>query len=169
MLLKTFFLATFLTLSLVALELQKPLPSVTLEGDNGAQVNGKPFHSDTLKGKVHIIFYVDPDEKDLNEELTQILKKEEFDKNKFGSVAIINLAATWKPNFVIEKILAAKQKEFVDTLYVKDKKRVLVKAWKIADDNSDIILLDKDGVVLYYHAGKVTNTQELIDLIKAHI
>jgi len=162
-------LLTLTLFSLYALEIQKLLPDATLEGDNGSQVNGKAFHSNTLKNKVRVIFYVDPDEKDTNEALTQALKNEHFDKTKFGTVAIINLAATWKPNFVIEKILASKQKEFPDTLYVKDREKVLVKKWQVADDSSDIIVIDKDGSVLYYHAGKVPSTQKIINLIKEHI
>lgn len=152
-----------------ALELNNALPDVTLEGEDGALVNGKAFHSSDLRGKVRIIFYVDPDEKDLNDHLTDRLKAEEFDKSKFGSVAIINLAATWKPNYVIEQILKSKQEEFPDTLYVKDRTKKLVKEWAVSDDNSNIIIINRGGKVLYYHAGKVDDTEEVIDIIKAHI
>lgn len=155
--------------TLFALELNKPLPNVTLENEDGALVTGQAFHSSDLNGKVQIIFYVDPDEKDLNEDLSQKLKAEKFDKTKVGSVAIINLAATWKPNFVIEQILKSKQKEFPDTLYVKDRVKKLVKEWNVSDDNSDIIVINQTGKVLYFHEGRVPDTQEVIDIIKENM
>ena len=150
-------LVTLLSVNLCAIELNQPLPNAVLEGDNGGLVKGnKPFKSADLRGKTYAIFYIDPDEKDLNESYFKALK--EFKKRNnlhFQSVAIINLAATWKPNFVIEKILKSKQKEFPDTIYVKDTNKVLVDAWGVADDNSDVIIIDKNGKVLFYKAGKM--------------
>ena len=43
------------------------------------------------------------------------------------SVAVINLAATWKPNSIIGLILSSKQKEFPKTIYVEDENSKLVK------------------------------------------
>ena len=166
---RTLLLLSLFTSSLFSLELNKPLPSLKLEGKNGSLVNGKAFDSATIHDKVRVIFYVDPDEKDLNEALSDRLKKEDFDKSKFGSVAVINLAATWLPNYVIQKLLAQKQKEFPETIYVFDREKVGVKAWSVEDDNSDVIITDKEGKVLYYHPGKVTDMQEVVDIIKANI
>ena len=135
---------------------QKP-KEVTIGGDNGGYVkDNSPWNSSMIKDKVYVMFYVDPDEKDKNEHFAQELKKKHYDRNRYGSIAMINLAATWKPNFVIEKILASKQKEFKDTIYVKDKASVLVKEWGVADDESDIIIFDKNGIVIFYKAGKMT-------------
>jgi YtfJ family uncharacterized protein len=147
------------SISLAALEVGSSLPSVTLEGDNGGKLDGTAFTSDSLKGKVHLVFYVDPDEKDLNNELSDAVKAEKFDRSRYGSVAIINMDATWLPNFAIASSLKAKQEKFPDTLYVKDLEKVLVKAWDIADDNSDIILLDKDGRIIYLFEGKLDEEQ----------
>ena len=49
-----------------------PLPvgekpsQVVLEGEQGYRVNGGSWSSDELVGAVHVLFYVDPDESDLN-------------------------------------------------------------------------------------------------------
>ena len=149
-------------------ELPKPL---TLEGESGGQVTGEAFSSDILKGKVHVLFYVDPDEKELNEHVSAALKKEAFDRNKYASVAIINMAATWLPNFAIASKLEDKQKQYPDTLYVKDLQSVLVKEWELKDDSSNVVLFSQDGKVLFLKKGKLNNeeTFELISLIQDNI
>ena len=149
----------------MAIELGQVPPSVTIEGDNGGRTDGKAWSSSVLKGKVHVLFYVDPDEKDLNNAFADALKAKKFSRKKFNSVAIINLAATWLPNAMIELKLKEKQKKFPDTIYVKDKKKILVKQWKLADDNSDILIFNKKGELIYKKFGKVSDV-EIIDVLK---
>ena len=154
-----------------AIELGQIPPNVLISGDDGAQINGKAWNSSMLKGKVYTVFYVDPDERDLNNALADALKAKKFDRKKVNSVAIINLAATWLPNVILEAKLKEKQKKFPDTIYVKDKKKVLLKAWKLADDNSDILIFDKKGKLIYKKFGKVSESEikEVISLIEKHL
>ncbi len=165
--------ALLLTLNLSALTVGETPKQVIIEGDNGGLVkDGSAWNSNTLKGNVFVMFYVDPDEKDVNEHYTQALKKFKKENNlHFQSIAIINLAATWKPNFVIEKILSSKQEEFPNTIYVKDKSSVLVKEWEVADDASNIIIFDKDGKVLFYKSGAMSDddTNKSFKLIKENL
>jgi len=157
--------------SSMAIELGNVPPSVTLTGADGGKIDGSSWSSSLLKGKVHILFYVDPDERELNKYLTRALKKRHFDRQKYASVAIINLAATWLPNVILESKLKAKQKEFPDTIYVKDKKKVLVKKWQLADDNSDILIFDKRGKLIYKKFGKLSGEeiQKVLSLIEKHL
>jgi len=143
----------------MAVEIGNIPPKVEISGENGGRTDGTAWNSVMLKDKVHVLFYVDPDEKDLNDPLTQALKKRHFDRKKFASVAVVNLAATWKPNVIIEALLKKKQKEFPDTIYVKDKKSVLVKQWKLADDNSDILVFDKKGKLIFKKFGKLSDQE----------
>lgn len=168
---RRFILFLLLALNLHALQTGTPLPLLTLEGSEGGKLDGSPFSSDTLEGKVHVIFYVDPDEKDLNNPLSDALKAEHFDRDRFASVAIINMDATWLPNFAIASALKAKQKKFPRTLYVKDRNKKGVKVWQIADDTSDIIITDRSGNVLYVHEGEVPQKSfgSIITLIKEHL
>ena len=145
--------------TVLAVELGKVPSSVILDGDNGGKTDGSEWNSKMLKGKVHILFYVDPDERDLNEPLSQALKKRHFNRKKYASVAMINLAATWLPNVILESKLKAKQKEFPDTIYVKDKKKVLVNKWGLADDNSDILIFSKKGKLIYKKFGKLSDKE----------
>ena len=146
-------------------------PKVLLSGEDGGIVNGKAWSSAMLKDKVTVLFYVDPDKKDENSALTKALKAKHFDRKQYRSVAIINLAATWMPDAVIEMKLSAKQKEFPDTIYVKDKRKVLVKKWSLKDDASDILLFDKSGKLIYKKFGKLGQNEidKVIALIEKNI
>ena len=151
--------------SCMAVELGQVPSSVTIDGDKGGRTDGKAWSSSMLKDKVHIVFYVDPDKKDLNENLSDALKKRHFNRKKYASVAIVNLAATWLPNAIIESKLKSKQKEFPDTTYVKDKKKVLVNKWQLADDNSDILIFNEKGKLIYKKFGKVSD-EEIVEVLK---
>ena len=124
-----------------------------------------------IEKKVYIMFYVDPDEKSTNDHFSAALKKKKYNWTFFASIAIVNLAATWKPNFIIEKILKSKQKEFPDTIYVKDKEKVLVDKWDIGDDASNILIFSKDSKLLFYKSGKMEekDMQKAFNIIESNI
>lgn len=157
--------------SLMAISLGKVPSLVTIDGENGAKVDGSAWSSSMLQGKIHVVFYVDPDKKDLNEGFADALKVKKFDRNKFASVAILNMAATWLPNALIESKLKDKQKKFPHTIYVKDKKKILVEKWNLADDNSDILIFGKDGRLMYKRFGKLSQKEidSVIDWIEKNI
>jgi len=157
--------------SILAIELGKVPPKIILSGEQGAKVDGSEWSSGMLNGKIYTLFYVDPDEKDLNNALADALKARKFDRKKVDSVAVINLAATWIPNVILEGMLKEKQKKFPDTTYVKDKKKVLVDKWSLADDNSDILIFDQKGKLIYKKFGKVTVEEipSIIKLIEKHL
>jgi YtfJ family uncharacterized protein len=163
---KNIFLSVSLLMgSAMAIELGKVPSLVTISGKNGGKIDGSAWKSSMLKGKIYTLFYVDPDKKDLNDPLANALKARKFDRSKVNSVAIVNLAATWLPNMVIESKLADKQKKFPHTIYVKDKKKVLVHKWHLADDNSDILIFDKKGKLMYKKFGQLS-AAEIKDVIK---
>jgi len=144
---------------------------VTLKGDLGGRLDGSPWSSKELTGKVSVIFYVDPDEKDLNNEASDTLQKEKFPRDKFQSYGIINMDATWLPNMLISSALEEKQKKYPTTIYVRDYEKALVKAWGIADDNSDVIAFDRNGKVIFIKYGKLNaaDIQNLIGVIRANL
>jgi YtfJ family uncharacterized protein len=152
-------------------ELGQVPPKVELTDPLGGRLDGKPWSSEELKGKVHVLFYVDPDEKDTNNETSEALDKEKFPSEKFQSVAIINMAATWMPNFAISSSLKEKQEKYPRTLYVRDYKKVLVQEWKLTDDSSDILAFDKSGKVIFRKDGKLTpeEIQTLLKVIKENL
>lgn len=146
-------------------------PKADLNGSNGGRLNGQTWSSTEITGKVYTMMYVDPDEKGINEHVEQALKAENFPRDKYGSIAVINMDATWKPNAVIKMILDGKQKDFPHTIYVLDKDKILVKKWGLADDNYHVITFDKTGKVIFQKAGKLSDAdvKKLIEVIKANL
>lgn len=147
------------------------LGPVTLEKESGGKLDGTAWSSDSLKDKVHVLFYVDPDEKELNEHVGERLKKENFNRKNYASVAVINMDATWLPNFALENALKKKQEKYPDTLYVKDLKKVLVSKWELKDDSSNVLLFDKSGKLIFKIEGKASNDQleSLVKMIKENL
>jgi hypothetical protein len=167
-----FVLAIFLiNPSAQAIELGEIPPNVELKEQLGGRLDGTPWSSAELQGKVYVLFYVDPDEKDTNNEASDALDREKFPSEKFQSVGIINMAATWLPNFAISSALKDKQKRYPKTIYVRDYKKVLVNAWKIADDSSNVLAFDKKGKLIFRKDGKLTaeEIQTLLKVIRDHL
>ncbi len=154
-----------------AVEIGEIPPKVELKEKLGERLDGKPWSSEELRGKVHVLFYVDPDEKDTNNDASEALDKEKLPGDKYQSVGIINMAATWLPNFAISSSLKDKQKRYPRTIYVRDYKKVLVNAWKIADDSSNVLAFDKQGKLIFRKDGKLTteDIQRLIKSIRDHL
>jgi predicted transcriptional regulator len=143
-------------------------PKVVLKEKLGGRLDGKPWSSEELQGKIHVMFYVDPDEKDTNNDTSEALNKENFPEDKCHFFGVINMAATWMPNFAINMFLKDKQERYPKTTYLRDNKKVLVNAWKIADDSSVILGFDKKGKLFFKKEGKLSpaETQKLIQLIR---
>ena len=131
---------------------EKP-PLVALPG---GKTDGSVWESKEIVGKVYVLFYVDPDEKEINQHVIKALKKEKFPLDKFSFIAVMNMKATWIPDFAIESMLKSKQKEFTNTVYVKDKNKELVKQWALRDDSSDVVAFDKKGRVIFSKDGKLS-------------
>lgn len=142
------------------------LPEVELSGENGGRLDGKAWNSSEIKGKVFAFFYVDPDEKDLNEAASKALSDAHFSLEKYASIAVINMAATWLPNFAIASSLKKKQEQYPDTLYLKDLKKVILDKWSLKDDSSNILIFDKKGNVVFKAMGKLSPVQ-IKEMLKA--
>jgi YtfJ family uncharacterized protein len=149
-----------------ALEFGEPPPKVELKEKLGARLDSTPWSSDELQGKVSVVFYVSPDEKDTNNPASEALDKEKFPSDKFISYGIINMAASMLPNFVINAALKEKQERYPKTIYVRDYKKVLVDAWKIADHSSNVMVFDKKGALIFRKDGKLT-AEEIEKLVKS--
>ena len=148
------------TMLLAELPIGEIPPKVVLKGDLGGRIDGTQWSSEELVSeKVIVLFYVDPDESELNNHVSDALKAENYPKEKYGSIGMANMAATWLPNFAINMKLKSKQEKHKETVYVKDLDKTLVKKWGLSDDNSDVIVFGKDSRVLYSVDGKFTDAQ----------
>jgi len=147
------------------------VPPVVLDNETGGRVGGDGWDSASLTGKVHILMYVDPDKVKVNAHVEEALAAENFDRNKVASVAVINMAATWKPNFAIDMLLKKKQEKYPNTLYVRDLQRVLVGAWGLVDDGYHVLVIGPNGEALFSGANALSEGQvtELISTINQHL
>ena len=144
---------------------------ITLSEKNGGRVGGDVWSSSELVDKVWVLVYADPDESDLNEAATEALKAKDYSDDVYQSVAVINMKATWKPNFLINTILKGKQKKYPSTVYVRDMKKVLVNKWGLADNSNDIVVFDATGKVIFSVDGQLGQTEidEMLSLIDAEL
>ena len=145
----------------------QPASSIKLEGHSGAKVTGEPWNSDDIAkmGKVVSLFYVDPEEKKLNEPLENAYEAEHFPADRHQGIAVINMAAAWYPDSLIDSQLKKKQQKFPRTIYVKDMKKALVREWDLKDDSVNIIVFGKDGKVLFTKKGPMS-PEEISGLMK---
>ena len=135
---------------------EKP-PAASLANETGGYVSSdRPWSLEDLQGKTHVVFYVAPSNSDDNQAASDAIKAKNFPDEKFQSWAIVNMAASFWPNAMIERKLQQKQEEFPRTTFVKDKRKVLVKAWQIADKSSDVLVFDPSGKLAYRHDGTLS-------------
>jgi predicted transcriptional regulator len=154
------------------LEPGKTLPPLTISGEHGGNVkdNGA-WNSQSMNGTLNFVVYVDPDDSELNDELVNRLQAEKFPEAYFHSVAIINMAATWKPNAIIMSVLRGKQEKFPRTTYVFDKDRFASQNWNLTPEGYHVLLVDRDGSVLYEKAGKLDKgeIEKFVDLVRSKV
>jgi len=160
----TLFWPLFVQAALPVGEVLKPL---TLSGEEGGLVKGGTWDPEAHRGKIWVMFYVDPDEKDLNEDAVKALAALPR-RPEVISLAVINMAATWLPNSVIASKLNDSQAEHPLTTYVKDLDKKLVKQWGLGDDTNSLSLIGPDLKVLYSFDGKLDQTEikKMIEVLR---
>ncbi|SFV89632.1 Protein ytfJ precursor [hydrothermal vent metagenome] len=167
-LLKTGVLLGCMAAALFAVEVGTVLPHAVLEGKNGGRSDGKAWDSGQLQGKVHVLMYMDPDERKAAMPFLDSLNGSDFPTKEYSTVAVVNLAATWMPDALLETMLEKKEKELKNTVFVFDKTKHLLKKWQMKDDDSNVLVLDKKMVVLYQKSGTLSaqDQKEIFDLVK---
>jgi predicted transcriptional regulator len=123
---------------------------------------GKDFSMASWDGRVLLINYVDPDESDLNEHISDAMKKAKdqglLKDETYKGIGIADCKATWKPDALIRTIAGKKAKKF-NTVILFDYDATLRAAWGLEVDTSNIILLDKNRVVRVIVRGKVPESE----------
>ena len=135
--------------------------------------NNEPAWIPDIGKKVISLFYTDPDVKDQNEKFREELKAKNFDKNKYRGMGVANLKDTWKPNFIIRKIIRGKMEKF-KSLILTDVDHTLKNKWNLGDCNEKdvVIIIGKDRKVKYFKPGPMSDAdrqkamQIVIDLLK---
>lgn len=134
--------------------------------------NDKPAWIPDLGKKVIGLFYTDPDVKEMNEPFREMLKAAKLDKSLYRGMGVVNLKDTWKPNFIIRKIIRGKIKKYKATILT-DPSFILKNSWKLGDCNEKdvVIVIGKDKKIKYIKKGKMSKAEmkETLELIKAEM
>jgi uncharacterized protein len=127
--------------------------------------------SDDFKGKVISVLYVDPDKKDLNNHVEDVLLKDPgLDRNKtYKGLTITNLKASKLPNFIIKSVIKNKQ-ENTGAIILLDDKYTILHLWGLKNHSSDLVVLDKNRICRYLYRGKLPREEvsKVVDIIKEY-
>ena len=134
---------------------------------------GKAYslYSPEFQGKVMSVFYVDPDEKDLNSHVEDALLKDPgLERNvRYKGLGITNLRASKMPNFLIKSVIKSKQ-EKTGAVILLDYDYVILNLWGLKNDTSSLVILDKDRICRYVYNGKLppAEVEKVLKIIKEY-
>ncbi|MEA2078207.1 MAG: YtfJ family protein [Candidatus Marinimicrobia bacterium] len=149
---------------------EKPV-KLELDGKNGGRMDRSGWCSSELETTAWVLFYVDPDESDMNVAAEDTLDILDIPKTQLKSAAVINYRGTKLPGFAVTIILKNKQKKYPDTLYLTDKKHVFVETWGLTDNSYCTLVFDKTGVLVYRFDGPMDEEEiaKYIEVIQANL
>jgi len=114
--------------------------------------------------KVIVLFYNDPDVKDVNDPLSEALKAKNFSKEKYVGIGIANCKDTWTPNSAIRMMVRKKEKQFPGTVILLDEDLSLAKAWGLGncDGTSVVVVIGKDSKIKFVKKIKTQEESKLL-------
>ncbi|MBU2261793.1 MAG: hypothetical protein KKF02_07710 [Proteobacteria bacterium] len=143
-------------------------PDFRLKDSTGKEYS---LASPEFEGRVMSVFYVDPDEKDMNVHVEDVLLKDPgLDrKNKYKGLGITNMKATALPNFLIKGIVKSKQ-EKTGAIILLDYDYTILNLWGLQNDSSNVVILDKERICRYIYREKLSSEEvaKMIEVIKEY-
>lgn len=124
--------------------------------------DSRPYTMEDWGGKVLLVNYTDPDEKEMNSHFTDAVKRAAdsglLKEATFRGIGIADCKASWKPDSLIRSFGAAAAKKY-DTVILFDYDASLRNAWGLMENGANAILLDKDRVCRAIIRGRVPDDQ----------
>ena len=143
-------------------------PDFSLKDSKGKTYS---LHSPEFQGKVMSVFYVDPDEKDVNSHVEDALLKDPgLERNvRYKGLGITNLKASKMPNFLIKSVIKSKQ-EKTGAVILLDYDYTILNLWGLKNDTSSVVILDKDRICRYVYNGKLpaAEVDKVLKIIKEY-
>ena len=143
-------------------------PDFKLKDSTGKQYS---LASPEFEGRVMSIFYVDPDEKDMNVHVEDALLKDTgLDrKTRYKGLGITNMKATALPNFLIKGIVKSKR-EKTGAIILLDDDYTILNLWGLQNDSSTAVIVDKERICRYIYRGKLPPEEvaKVIEIIKEY-
>ena len=156
-----------------------PVPPVTVSDKGELVLNGKdigyqPWQSKMLTGKVFLVQHIAgrSSAKALNAPMIEAIKAAKLPRDKYQTVTIINSNdAIWGTSGFVKRSAEESKQEFPWSAMVLDAKGMARNAWDLTPESSAIILLDKEGKVLFVKDGQLdaNNIATVMGLIQSHL
>ncbi|MCL9780495.1 YtfJ family protein [Vibrio sp. S4M6] len=157
----------------------QPLPSVTVKdygeimlknGDESYQ----PWSTSALPGKVRVIQAIAgrSSAKKMNQPLMKAITASKFPEDKYQTTTIVNQDdAMWGTGSMVKSSAEDSKKEYPWSSIVVDEYGVVAKAWDLKQESSAIVVVNKEGKVLFEHQGALDQTQieQVIKLVKNNL
>ncbi len=123
----------------------------TVSGLSLVDPNDNPKAIPFIHEKVITIFYTDPDEKDVNDPLSDAIKAKNYPKDKYVGIGIADCKDTWIPDAAIRMKARQKEKQFPGSIILLDTRRIVSKAWGLGNCNGlgVVIILGKDAKIKF--------------------
>jgi len=155
----------FIVLNIISLALLVAQPSdspilnlshIVMEGKNGSYADGGKWDSSILKGKITLLVYFDPDERDKGEIFMPTLEafEQDLDFSKYQTMLIVNLEATIIPSFLIKAAIRSQMKDHPERNYIFDDKSVLVQKWGLPENEYTTLVINEESRVVFSHTGE---------------
>lgn len=141
------------------LVLNKKPPIVLFNGINGGKIDSTSWSSKEILGTTHTLVYLDPDKRGLNEDAVEMLKQENFPKEKLKSIIIVNMATSWVPIPILKLLYGLVINTHPLSLFIFDMDKTLVKKWGLKDDEYNFLVFNKYGELKYISSGKISNKE----------
>ncbi|MCP4131640.1 MAG: hypothetical protein GY754_11735 [bacterium] len=157
----------FLFVSMVGTNLHAASVGQSLGSVKIINPSDKPAWIPQIGKKVLTIMYTDPDEKDVNDPLSNAIKGKNYSKEKYLGIGIGNCKDTWIPNAAIRYKARGKAKQFKGSVILLDEKRAVSKKWGLGncDDLGVVIVVGKDRKIKFIK--KIKNKAESRAIISA--
>lgn len=149
--------------SAAAIEVGKPLPGVAI-ADRGEllPVDGKaryqPWHSHALRGQLVVLQHMSArlSAKAMLQKFNDDMEQRAYTPEQVRVAVVVNLDdALWGTTALIESELTGNKKKHPQSNIVADTTGLARKTWGLQEKSAALMLLDRDGSVLFFSEGKV--------------
>lgn len=163
------FLIYLLGLSSTALanniQLNQSIPPITITNKGELVLNSEakliyqPWSSQQLIGKVRTIQHIAgrSASKELNAPLIEVIKQAKLPHNAYQTTTIVNTDdAMFGTGVFVNSSIEDSKKEYPYSQFIVDADATAKQAWALSPESSAIIILNKQGKVLFFKDGALT-------------
>jgi len=145
----------------------KPLPQLDVadKGEvvpQGSEFTWQPWSTSKVPGTVHVIQYLAAraSTQDMNKPFTDALTARALPRDKYMSVTLVNMDdAMWGTSGLVPGELKKNKKLHPQDRLIADAKGDGRKTWDLKKESSAIIVLDKQGNVVFFKDGSLTKEE----------